>query len=178
MPSIESLGTMKTWRIIAGAALLFVGTVASFKCLGEIKRSLLHDAAIQHSVSANLIAWLVFGLLPLILSQRLWRRSRRGDGAEHEVDRPDRPLLSSLALVSAAVALTLYSLGGAANAGLEAGEMWQGLLVVMPLYLSAIAAATLSFVLAMVARVVARRPGALQVVTLVVAGVSVLVTCP
>lgn len=164
---------MRAWRIVVGTGLLFLGTVASFKCLGDLQRPLLEGVPGQHSIAGNVIGWLLFGLLPIVLALRLWKRAPGesvgvGRGARHSVT----------ALGSAVFAVALHSLVASVEANTEAGDMWCGVLVLMPLSVCAVLAAAGALVLALVSVANAARTRPVDVAALVAAAASVLLTSP
>jgi hypothetical protein len=171
-PQRQALGG--ALRTTAGAILLMIGTVASFKCLGDIKRPMIGAGEGQHSVPANLIAWVIFGLLPLVLALRLWNRpaDSGGEGDQRGL------LLPKITIACAFLALALQFLIGPVRGDAAPSDTWLNLLVLLPLSVGAIVAASLAFVLAMVFTGLSRRVGRLQVITLGTAALSVLVTCP
>jgi hypothetical protein len=165
---------MRTWKILAGAALLFLGTVASFKCLGDIKRPLLGNGASQHTVTGNVIGFLLFGLLPLVMTHRLWQQppARAADGA-----RSGRRL-ATIAMVTAMVAIGSQAMLGPVKATAAPSDLWYGLLVIVPLSIFAATAAAVALMLAMISLSFARQARGPRACGLVAAAVSVLVTCP
>jgi hypothetical protein len=87
-------------------------------------------------------------------------------------------LLPKITIACAFLALALQFLIGPLRGDAAPSDTWLNLLVLLPLSVGAIVAASLAFVLAMVFTGLSRRVGRLQVITLGTAALSVLVTCP
>lgn len=170
----RSHGHVSTGRSAAGAVLLFVGTVASFKCLGDLKRPLLEGLQGQHSIAGNIAGWLLFGLLPIAGSLYLWRH-RRGDPGPGTRASANLP---AAALGSALFAIGLHSLLARTAANARPDDLWYGLLVPMPLSTCAVLAAVVSLVLAMIVLSRAGRTRPMEIAAVVASGMSVLVTAP